>query len=72
MSEDSQAEVVGAPGSLDEALVAAWRRLAEERSNPFLTPEWFQAWTEANPEEEPFALAWRVGGRRFSRYPHAP
>lgn len=62
MSEDSQAEVVGAPGSLDEDLAGAWRRLAEDRDNPFLTPEWFAAWIEANPGEEPFAIAWRVGG----------
>jgi len=62
VSEDSQAEVVGAPGSLDEDQLAAWRHLAEQRSNPFLTPEWFQAWIEANPEEEPFAIAWRRDG----------
>jgi CelD/BcsL family acetyltransferase involved in cellulose biosynthesis len=62
VSEDTQAEVLGPPDSLGEELLGAWRRLAEARSNPFLTPEWFRAWIETNPEEEPFALAWRVDG----------
>lgn len=41
---------------------AAWRRFAEERENPFLTPEWFAAWLESYPEEEPFSLAWEPDG----------
>lgn len=60
--EEAQAEIVGAPGPGDADLIGAWRRLAELRENPFLTPEWFRAWTEVNPEEEPFAIAWRAGG----------
>jgi CelD/BcsL family acetyltransferase involved in cellulose biosynthesis len=45
------------PGVRDE-----WRRLAELRENPFLTPEWFSAWGAAYPDEEPFAIAWRQEG----------
>ncbi len=45
-----------------EALTGPWRRLAEERSNPFLTPEWMSAWLRSHPLEEPFALAWQPGG----------
>jgi CelD/BcsL family acetyltransferase involved in cellulose biosynthesis len=51
------------PGELaDDALLADWRRLAELRENPFLTPEWFGSWLQAHPAEEPFAIAWRRGG----------
>jgi CelD/BcsL family acetyltransferase involved in cellulose biosynthesis len=57
-----QAEVIGDPQVSDEELAAAWRRLAELRENPFLTPEWFRAWLRANPEEEPFAIVWRRDG----------
>lgn len=50
------------PGALaDPALVAAWRQLAELRENPFLTPDWYRTSLEARGEE-PFAIAWRVGG----------
>lgn len=52
-------EVVAAPGSLDSALVDRWRQLAELRENPFLTPEWFAAWTSSHPQERPFVLLWR-------------
>jgi CelD/BcsL family acetyltransferase involved in cellulose biosynthesis len=47
---------------IDQALVEGWRRLAELRENPFLTPEWYRSWLNANPAEEPFAIVWRVGG----------
>ena len=40
----------------------AWRALAELRSNPFLTPEWYRSWLEAHPDEDSFAIAWRVDG----------
>jgi CelD/BcsL family acetyltransferase involved in cellulose biosynthesis len=43
-------------------LAAAWRELAEARSNPFITPEWTLAWLRSNPSEPAFALAWRQGG----------
>jgi CelD/BcsL family acetyltransferase involved in cellulose biosynthesis len=46
----------------DPGLLDAWRRLAELCENPFATPEWFRAWTEAYPGEEPFPIAWRVEG----------
>jgi CelD/BcsL family acetyltransferase involved in cellulose biosynthesis len=44
----------------DEALAADWRRLAEQRGNPFLTPEWFRSCADvAADREEPFVLVWR-------------
>lgn len=49
-----------APG--EGELTSAWRRLAEVRENPFLTPEWFAAWLAATPDEEPFAIVWRREG----------
>jgi CelD/BcsL family acetyltransferase involved in cellulose biosynthesis len=58
----NQAELIGDLGPGDDALADAWRRLAELRENPFLTPEWYRAWLQANPAEEPFAIAWRVDG----------
>src|SRR4051794_26277361 len=61
MSEASAAERVPAAALQDEALLEAWRSLAELRANPFLTPEWFAAWLGAYPEEEPFLIAWWVG-----------
>lgn len=45
------------PGAID-----AWRALAELRSNPFSTPEWYFAWLESHPEEEPFLIVWPGGG----------
>jgi CelD/BcsL family acetyltransferase involved in cellulose biosynthesis len=60
--EGAQAEVIEESALRDDALAAAWRRLAELRENPFLTPEWYWAWLEANLGEEPFAIAWRVDG----------
>jgi CelD/BcsL family acetyltransferase involved in cellulose biosynthesis len=63
MSAASRAERVPASAlDEDQALLDAWRGLAELRANPFLTPEWFRAWLGAYPEEEPFAIAWRVDG----------
>jgi CelD/BcsL family acetyltransferase involved in cellulose biosynthesis len=62
MSVASVAERVPAAALQDEALLDAWRTLAELRANPFLTPEWFAAWLAAYPDEEPFAIAWRVDG----------
>ena len=47
----------------DHELSARWRRLAEARSNPFLTPEWFESWVESNPAEEPLPIVWRREGR---------
>jgi CelD/BcsL family acetyltransferase involved in cellulose biosynthesis len=58
----SEATLVS-PGELNAAHVAdPWRRLAEARSNPFLTPEWMQAWLASHPQEKPFAIAWRLDG----------
>jgi CelD/BcsL family acetyltransferase involved in cellulose biosynthesis len=61
VSERTEVEVLAA-SAVDEATAVAWRRLAELRENPFLTPEWFRAWLDANPAEEPFALFWRRDG----------
>lgn len=61
MREEGQAELIGETSPGDD-LDRAWRRLAELRSNPFLTPEWYRAWLRANPAEEPFAIAWRREG----------
>jgi CelD/BcsL family acetyltransferase involved in cellulose biosynthesis len=58
----NQAEVLSERAPVDEELEAAWRRLAELRENPFLTPEWFTAWLARTPEEEPFAIVWRRDG----------
>lgn len=44
--------------------IDAWRVLAERRSNPFLTPEWYFAWLESHPEDEPFLIVWGEGGGR--------
>lgn len=49
----------GGVESLDPATVDTWRELAVLRENPFLTPEWFAAWLESQPGEEPFLLLWR-------------
>jgi CelD/BcsL family acetyltransferase involved in cellulose biosynthesis len=43
-------------------LADPWRALAEERSNPFITPEWARAWLETHPAEACFAIAWRRDG----------
>jgi CelD/BcsL family acetyltransferase involved in cellulose biosynthesis len=61
-------ELAGEASPIDSAELASpsladpWRRLAEERSNPFITPEWMRAWLESHPGEEAFAIAWRRGG----------
>ena len=58
----SHAEVID-EGALSEPLMlATWRELAELRENPFLTPEWYEAWLKSYPAESPFAIAWRVEG----------
>lgn len=56
------AQKLGSAELSDPALRDDWRRLAELRENPFLTPEWFAAWRATHPDEEPFAIAWRRGG----------
>jgi CelD/BcsL family acetyltransferase involved in cellulose biosynthesis len=62
VDEANQAEVLSERAPAEGELTAAWRRLAELRENPFLTPEWFAAWLAATPEEEPFAIVWRRRG----------
>lgn len=62
MPEENQAEVLAERAPADAELIVAWRRLAEARENPFLTPEWFRAWLATHPEEEPFAIVWRRAG----------
>jgi CelD/BcsL family acetyltransferase involved in cellulose biosynthesis len=58
----SEASLLDA-GELDSPdLTDPWRRLAEQRSNPFITPEWMAAWLSTHPAEEPFAIAWRPDG----------
>jgi CelD/BcsL family acetyltransferase involved in cellulose biosynthesis len=44
------------PGG-DESLRTAWRDLAVARGNPFLTPEWFDAWRAAGASCEPRVFA---------------
>ncbi len=61
MNDRSHAEGIDREASHDPAVQAAWRKLAELRENPFLTPEWYRAWLESHPAEEPFAIAWRIG-----------
>jgi CelD/BcsL family acetyltransferase involved in cellulose biosynthesis len=41
-----------------------WRRLAEARSNPFITPEWFWAWIRQHEDraEPALAVVWRPDG----------
>jgi CelD/BcsL family acetyltransferase involved in cellulose biosynthesis len=41
-----------------EDIRCAWRRLAIGRENPFLTPEWFEAWHDP-AMETPWILVWR-------------
>ena len=51
--------VVQIVSTLEEltAWVDAWRELAEERGNPFITPEWYSAWLEHYGDDaEPFAI----------------
>jgi CelD/BcsL family acetyltransferase involved in cellulose biosynthesis len=51
------------PAELDSPQLAdPWRKLAEARSNPFITPEWMGAWLQSHPEESPSAIAWHRGG----------
>ena len=50
------------PASLDAESVDAWRALAERRENPFLTPEWCEAWLAAHPEDRPFIVLWHREG----------
>jgi CelD/BcsL family acetyltransferase involved in cellulose biosynthesis len=46
----------------EPGLASVWRRLAEARSNPFITPEWYESSLEAYPGERPFAIVWRRDG----------
>ena len=62
MPEADRAEPIEESVPVEGELAAAWRRLAEARANPFLTPEWNQAALAAAPEEEPFTLVWRRDG----------
>lgn len=62
MPEGTLVEVLTDRAVADEAIGAEWRRLAEIRANPFLTPEWFRAWLATYPAEEPYALVWRRDG----------
>jgi CelD/BcsL family acetyltransferase involved in cellulose biosynthesis len=44
------------PGG-DESFRSGWRDLAVARGNPFVTPEWFDAWSAAGPACEPRVVA---------------
>lgn len=46
---------------LDEGDVAAWRGLAVERENPFVTPDWIEAGAEVLAER-PLLVLWREHG----------
>lgn len=50
-----RAELVD-PRSLPSGLREEWRQLAELRENPFLTPEWYEAWLASHHQEEPFLI----------------
>jgi CelD/BcsL family acetyltransferase involved in cellulose biosynthesis len=43
-------------------LTGPWRELAELRENPFLTPEWYEAWLATHPADQPFVAVWRDEG----------
>ncbi len=45
-------------GKAGEEIRAPWRDLAIARENPFLTPEWLDAWEEG-AGEQPHLLVWR-------------
>jgi CelD/BcsL family acetyltransferase involved in cellulose biosynthesis len=62
VDESGQAEVLADRAPIKDSVLGAWRQLAELRENPFLTPEWFFAWMQANPSEEPFVILWRLAG----------
>lgn len=62
MRDGDQAEAIERLEQVDDALSDSWRRLAELRENPFLTPEWCRAWLEETPAESPFLLVWRREG----------
>jgi CelD/BcsL family acetyltransferase involved in cellulose biosynthesis len=62
VGDRGQAETIDGAQLTDPGLIEAWRRLAEQRENPFSTPDWFHAWIAAYPAEEPFVIAWRVDG----------
>lgn len=54
----------------DEDLRKGWRRLAEERGNPFVTPEWFDAWREVGgPASVPRVVAVRRGNQLIGVMP---
>lgn len=40
-----------------DAVEDDWRRLAERRGNPFLTPEWFRAWIAYRDDALPYVIA---------------
>jgi CelD/BcsL family acetyltransferase involved in cellulose biosynthesis len=60
--DGDQAEAIERLAQVDDALADSWRRLAELRENPFLTPEWCRAWLAQAPAESPFLLVWRREG----------
>ncbi|MGI9658617.1 MAG: hypothetical protein ACR2OD_06890, partial [Gaiellaceae bacterium] len=52
-------DVVQVVSTLDQltAWDDGWREMAEERGNPFITPEWYRAWLEHYGDDaEPFAI----------------
>ena len=62
VSYRGQVEKAG-DSSFGPALEDEWRRLAERRGNPFITPEWFAAAAAIHPEERPYPIVWRRDGR---------
>ena len=46
------------PAAAGEDIRSRWRELALRRENPFLTPEWFEAWHDP-AREAAWVLAWR-------------
>jgi CelD/BcsL family acetyltransferase involved in cellulose biosynthesis len=62
VGDRGEAERIDGSALDDPVLVAEWRRLAELRANPFLTPEWYRACVATETESEPFPIAWRRDG----------
>ncbi|MEX1140861.1 MAG: GNAT family N-acetyltransferase [Thermoleophilaceae bacterium] len=56
-----RAERVDLAAIEEPELAAAWGRLAELRENPFLTLEWYRAWLDTHPDEDPFPVVWWRG-----------
>lgn len=63
--EPGRAVVLTTADELD-SLEAEWTALAEQRANPFVTPDWFWAWVRNFPQRgRPFVIALRTAEGRL-------